>query len=480
MLTIPLPHRCAGALLFTGVLCCPLAAQCTNPVSTLAAVSGFGGTVHDSLVLPDGSVVVIGDFTNIGGVQASSLARWDGTNWSEFAGGLDVGSIGFCLASLPSGGLLVGGALSVGGSSIWQVARWDGTAWSGYGLASFGGISSFVQTIHVEPNGDFIIGGVGTMGIQHWNGTAWTSLGAPPLTCWDIARLDNGDLIAAGQWPNTPTPVRRWSGSTWDPIGGTGWAAAPNYVPVGSFLLPQDGGSFLLGGRFTQAPGSGGSAVNVARWDGATWSGLGAGVQSVVRDMLELPGGDLVAVGWFLDIMRWDGSQWSPLVAQSRAYTVSRLPNDELVLGGPYVVQRLTTTCPATVTSYGSGCPGSSGPVTLDATRPWIGTQWTAAGVGFATPSIVAVAFGIGAALTPLPPALPQVPSGCDLLLAPLFVDLRLAVAGQVQVAFQLPDNAALVGQSFRHQMLAAELDAAGAIAQVSVTNGVVATIGAF
>ena len=480
MLPISFPHSLALALLFAGVAGCPLDAQCSNPVSTLAAVSGYGNTVHDSLVLPDGSVVVIGEFNTIGGVQASSLARWDGTSWSEFAGGLDPGSIGGSLALLPNGDLLVGGSLSVAGSSISQLARWDGIAWSGYGLPPSVGVSQFVQTIHVEQNGDLIIGSAGSYGIQHWDGTAWTLLGASPLTCWDIARLDNGDLVASGQWPNTPTPVRRWSGSTWDPIGGAGWTAAPNQVPVGSFLLPRDGGTFLLGGRFTQAPGGGGPTVNLARWDGATWSGLGAGVPGLVRDMLELPDGDLIAVGWFPGTVRWDGSQWSPLTSPLDAYSASRLPNDDLLLAGRFNVRRLTTTCPATVVPYGSGCPGSSGPVMLDATRPWIGAPWTATGMGFATPSIVAVAFGTGAALMPLPSTLPQAPSGCDLLLNPLFVDLRLAVAGQVQVSFPLPDNTVLVGQSFRHQMLGVELDPAGTIALVSVTNGVVATIGAF
>ncbi|MFN3244713.1 MAG: hypothetical protein ACE37K_24625 [Planctomycetota bacterium] len=46
------------------------------------------GVLHTIAVLPDGDLVVGGEFDAIGGVAARSLARFDGTGWSQLAGGV--------------------------------------------------------------------------------------------------------------------------------------------------------------------------------------------------------------------------------------------------------------------------------------------------------------------------------------------------------------------------------------------------------
>jgi hypothetical protein len=60
-------------------------------------------------------------------------------------------------------------------------------------------------------------------------------------------------------------------------------------------ILP--GGDLVAGGRFTAAGPV--SASRIARWDGAAWSPLGAGVNGSVNALAVVPGGDLAIGGEF-------------------------------------------------------------------------------------------------------------------------------------------------------------------------------------
>ena len=73
-----------------------------------------------------------------------------------------------------------------------------------------------------------------------------------------------------------------------------------------------------MGGSFTEvAPG--GSplpAARIASWDGLAWSTVGAGLSSIVRDMVTWDdggGSDLYLTGSFpteSHVTRWDGAAW--------------------------------------------------------------------------------------------------------------------------------------------------------------------------
>lgn len=93
----------------------PAAAQCA--ATWLASPSDQpgvgGGAVHAHVVMPNGDIVVGGDFTSAGGVTAQYIARWDGTRWSALGSGLN-GPVR-SLAVLPNGDLIVGGAFSTAG-----------------------------------------------------------------------------------------------------------------------------------------------------------------------------------------------------------------------------------------------------------------------------------------------------------------------------------------------------------------------------
>jgi hypothetical protein len=72
-------------------------------------------------------LLATGEFTTAGGVSANKLARWDGSSWSQFGGGITLGGFGYALLAPPSPSptLWLGGSiLSVGGILSDNIARW--------------------------------------------------------------------------------------------------------------------------------------------------------------------------------------------------------------------------------------------------------------------------------------------------------------------------------------------------------------------
>lgn len=122
--------------------------------------------------------------------------------------------------------------------------------------------------------------------------------------------------------------IVRWDGNTWSPLD-TGITGDGPLVAVRAMQVYDDGTgpALYVGGIFTEAGGI--PAANVARWDGMTWTALGAGTDGPhwptfggVRAMAVYDdgtgpalyvGGDFTLAGGLQAtyIARWDGQQWS-------------------------------------------------------------------------------------------------------------------------------------------------------------------------
>jgi hypothetical protein len=205
--------------------------------------------------LPNGDLVAGGYFTSAGGASASSIARWDGTNWSALGSGTN--GLVTALATLPNGDIVAGGAFtSAGGVSVAGIARWNGTTWSALGS----GMDASVNALATLPNGDLVAGG--------WFATA-------------------GGVNASS--------IARWNGTNWSALG-SGMSGFGNIHYVSS-LATLPSGDLVAGGRFTVAGGV--IASHIARWDGSSWSTLGSGTNNVVNALTTLPNGDLMAGGMF-------------------------------------------------------------------------------------------------------------------------------------------------------------------------------------
>src|SRR6185369_2683883 len=104
---------------------------------------------------------------------------------------------------------------------------------------------------------------------------------------------------------------------TWAPVGG-GVGGPADTVTSLQFL----GDDLYIGGQFASAGGV--PALNVALWDGSSWSALGSGLKTTTApavNALAFLGTDLYATGNFTNaggiastrVAKWDGASWSNL-----------------------------------------------------------------------------------------------------------------------------------------------------------------------
>jgi hypothetical protein len=289
-----------------------------------------------------------GNFTNVNGVAAYGLAKWDGTSWSS----LSLTGVVNALA-VDGNNLYVGGSYTnAGGVTVTNIGYWDGSAWhamgpgvtlrSGYALKAVA-----IQSGQVYVGGFFTnCGAQFTTNLAVWNGSAWSALGAGVNgTVYGMGFLD-GELYAGGtfnQAGGTPASgIAKWNGSTWSALGSglTGGSGAA--VSIASF-----NGLLCAAGGFSSAGGV--SATDFATWNGSSWSAAGNlnGVgYRVVADGLKLyVGGIFTTAGglWVNQIASWDGAQWSALGTYGRQNgiqsSVSALASDgtNLYAGGSFI-----------------------------------------------------------------------------------------------------------------------------------------------
>lgn len=194
--------------------------------------------------------------------------------------------------------------------------------------------------------------------------------------------------------------IAKWTGSTWEPLGTGMDASSAGVLTTVSDLVVFDDGSgdgpaLYAGGDFITA---GGIVVNgIAKWDGASWSPLGVGLDAtgigVVPDARAMAvfddgsgGGPALYVGGrFISaggvqasrIAKWDGALWSE-VGGGLSTTVGALAVfDDGSGDGPAL--------------YAAGAFTSAGGVSANRIAKWDGSAWTSLGIG-ANDSVSALA----------------------------------------------------------------------------------------
>jgi hypothetical protein len=352
--------------------------------------SSVQGEIDSLAVLPNGNLVAGGAFNMAGGISATNIAGFDGTNWYALGQGIGTATNAatvYALAVLPTGDLVAGGSFqTAGGVSSTNIALWDGSTWSALGDGSMGGSSSAVYAMAVATNGDLFvtgafasIGGVPAAGVARWDGASWSPLGAgASANCiaimpngdvvvgasrWNgstwatmnsglfnvqeinaLAVLPDGTLVIGGQFNVSGAPasasVAYWTGLTWTPFG----AGADNSVNALTVLGTN---SFVASGAFLSAGGH--HAARIARWDGVHWNFYGSGFSpGSINAFVRMPNGDIIAGGSFIgagtveatNVARWNGHSWSPLglSVNGPVSALTLLTNGNLVIGGTFSV----------------------------------------------------------------------------------------------------------------------------------------------
>lgn len=151
--------------------------------------NGVNGAVN-TLAVYNSELYVGGDFRKAGGNSANRIARWDGTNWNSVGTGADNGVSGGSdpfvrVLAVHNGELYVGGSFTaVGSMNASNIARWDGTSWNSVGTGSDNGVDNIVSAF-AGYNSGFYIGGFFTQAgsvnasrIARWNGMSCSSIGS--------------------------------------------------------------------------------------------------------------------------------------------------------------------------------------------------------------------------------------------------------------------------------------------------------------
>ena len=148
----------------------------------------------------DGSdnLIVAGYFTSIGDVQATRIAKWNGSTWSAMGSGMDTSVR--ALAVMGTDVYAAGGFSSAGGVSASRIARWNGTAWVALGTGLNGdALALTVSGTDLYVGGAFsTAGGLTANRIAKWDGAA-------------LVRADHGnewECQCAGG--DERQPVRGW------------------------------------------------------------------------------------------------------------------------------------------------------------------------------------------------------------------------------------------------------------------------------
>jgi hypothetical protein len=361
--------------------------------------------------------VVGGSITEVDGRSFENIALHDGRGWHRL-GGASPNEVVYDITVHDDGNgeaLYASGYFSeIDDVPLGRVARWDGVQWTplGPGLVATGDRFTTLESFDdgsgpaLYCGGDFdVVDGVTSRNVIRWRNGQWEPLGSGiGGLAVDLIGFDDGSgakLYAL----NSYNPPQVWDGSTWTTstpwlngseytatvfddgtgpalyIGGVniGQAGSPQingilklqggmYSPVGTAsgsgaavykLAVFDDGSgpaLYAGGVFTSINGV--PANDVARWDGTSWSPLGAGLIGDTHNhggVLGLVGHDdgrgpaLFAVGgfWTADGLvarhaaRWDGTSWSALGGGTNEYPSSLAVFDDghgpaLFVGGSF------------------------------------------------------------------------------------------------------------------------------------------------
>ena len=230
--------------------------------------------------------------------------------------------------------------------------------WSAMGS----GMNARVVCFMVDADKNLYAGGFFTtadgnaaLGIAKWNWVAWAALadgglsGGVSPACYAIVGMPDGRLFAAGAFTDAGGTAAKGiavhDGTNWSSIGDLLTTALD---PGHGYALAKDpDGNIYVGGLFATAGGV--AASNIAKWDGTTWSALGAGCNNYVTGLLWGIDGNLYASGVFtqaggvaaIGIAKWDGANWSAVGgdcagASAAGYAIAQRANGEIILGGSF------------------------------------------------------------------------------------------------------------------------------------------------
>lgn len=350
------------ALVLTAGIVAPSAAHAT--VSWSTALPGVTGTINAIAVDSSGRIYVGGNFSSINGVSASDIAMWDGSTWQTLGGGTTGGmSVINDIALDDTGNVYIGGYFDgAGGVSSRNVAMWNGVSWQALGTGTdvSNGIYDILwhSSYGLVIGGDFSLtqGGATYRTLARWTGSAWAQIGGVNPN-GDVRSMvvmpTSGDLVVSGQFSNMPNSAifwARWNGTSWN-----AFPVTPN--AYGASLAADSSGNLYAAGSFNGTNPTTVAISNVAKWDGSSWTNMGANSTGIagVPKQLHMRSNVLTAgiQGYtvngfnyieFGTVQRWNGSTWDTLGGNfdKGVLALASLPSGDMLAGGAFTLNGAT------------------------------------------------------------------------------------------------------------------------------------------
>ena len=237
-----------------------------------------------------GDIIAAGSFLQADELPAWGVARWNGDNWTKLGSNTDGGGVSGWLTpepsptmvlsviEMPNGDLIVGGNFSkADGITATGIARWDGDGWQPLGQ----GVNATVRAMTLLGNGDLLVaglfgqaGGVPVNGLARWDGAAWSAFGdgfngTNQRSPFALHTLPDGRVVLGGAFDMVDS-VSVNNIAVWDPATDQ-WSAmgsgAVLAIQTSVLDLASDpGGTVYASGQFAAAGGST-DARNIAMFD---------------------------------------------------------------------------------------------------------------------------------------------------------------------------------------------------------------------
>lgn len=290
-----------------------------------------------------GTFFIGGRYTTAFGMPAdSAVIAWDGKNWTI----LPAGPVHWplCMAFDAAGNLY-----TADGLNDYVIGKWDGQKWT-----SVGGKTSRIFSMALDASGNLYAGGdfssigAGSGGecaaanIAKWNGTSWSALGGGfGYAVRKILVLPSGEVIASGYYSETDSAgyIKKWDGASWRTLGRFFRSGRSPYCKADCMVADQSGNVYLAGIFDTI---NGVPCHNIASWNGNKWTSLNnetlRSSLEIIYDMAIDSLGSIYVIGKFstagsvsaMNIARWDGKTWSGLGSGINIQSESYLTYDKL------------------------------------------------------------------------------------------------------------------------------------------------------
>lgn len=245
-----------------------------------------------SLCVYNNALYAGGTFSQIGGINANCIAKYDGVSWSAVNGFPFSYAYAIYALETYNGELYAGGNFGDSLGNTCNIARWDGAQWQYVGQGFHGGIDEVFCLEKCQSK--LFIGGAfkmsdGNVGnyIAQWDGTTLSDVGGG---LWDNTNGQVHDLIsfhndlyavgfftyAGGVWAHY---VAKWDGTNWCGTSDT------IYYPGTVTCLGTFRDTLYLGGSFSII--SGDSVSKIAKWTGGNFGDSCGNTTSISMNTLE-------------------------------------------------------------------------------------------------------------------------------------------------------------------------------------------------